>query len=132
MKVFKFFIGFLLLVIFTYFAASNTHIVPIYLLGHPNSNIEQPADPLAIEPPEIKEPLQFQAFALVYLCFGLGFLTAWILNAGFRRSLKKEIKKLQKVIRGQEKELDKLRNLPISGTADELSSEPPQLPLKNE
>ncbi|MBN1356470.1 LapA family protein [bacterium] len=101
MRAFKFFIGFLVLCVFTIFAAANTQTVLLRFFITPGSQTE--AQGLAL-------PL----FILIYLCFAIGFITAWILSFGIKRSAKKSISQMKKQIIQQEEELNKLRNLPVA------------------
>ena len=111
MKVFKFFIGFIILCIFTIFAAANTHIVPIYYFLHANNTSDAVGT--------IDSFLKFPTFILVYLCFGMGFIVAWILSSGFKRVFKKQIKQLKKQLSEKDDELTRLRNLPVSAASAE-------------
>jgi len=111
MRIFRFFIGFVVLCIFTIFAAANTHLVPLHFFITKTPAV--PADSFSLP-----------AFILIYCCFGLGFVAAWILSLGIKRVYKKSVKTLKKQIAQQETELKKLRNLPLANPEPEVETQP--------
>jgi uncharacterized integral membrane protein len=111
MRIFRFFIGFVVLCIFTIFAAANTHIVPLHFFITKTPTV--PTDSFALP-----------AFILIYFCFGIGFIAAWVLSLGIKRGYKKSVKTLKKQVAQQEAELKKLRNLPLANPEPEVEPQP--------
>ncbi len=98
MKVIKFFLGFIVLCLFTMFSVSNNHTTFLKPFFNNESIIP--------------------VYLLVYCSFAVGFIFAWILSLGMMRSLKKNLKQLTRINKEQETELLKLRNLPVSTGKD--------------
>ena len=68
----------------------------------------------------ITEPRGIPVFLLVFMSVGLGFVLACFFSIFLHLKDKKEIGKLKKIIRKNEKEIDSLRMIPIKeGTHDE-------------
>ena len=121
MKLMKFFLGFIVICLFTLFATANLEQVQISfpfsdysLLGMKTTVIKNSEgnDQTSTEPRKV--PL----YLVIFVTFGFGFITSWVLSSGIMRALRKNLKKTQKQCDIITQERDKLRNIPVSGAID--------------
>lgn len=62
-------------------------------------------------------------FMIAIITFLIGVIAVWVYGIGERLSIKKEIKALTKEVKEKEKELNSLRNLPV--TTEDIDTEKP-------
>jgi uncharacterized integral membrane protein len=127
MRFIKFFLGFAVLTIVTIFATSNVHEVPLYaymgksLLGYvPASNAVEGASSLL--------PRKIPVFLIIYISFAAGFLVAGFLSVSSAYVYKRQVKRLNKQLKQQSEELDRLRSIPAAESMSEIDTNS-QLPL---
>lgn len=121
MKFFKFFLGFVIICIFTVFATSNMQRIHLNflsssLIGYQSIEKENAAVRETNQTEPEKTPRQIPVFLLVYMSFAIGFIVSWFLSIGMNKGHKKKIKLLTSETKKQTKELESLRNLPVSDT----------------
>ncbi len=121
MKLLKFFIGFVIVCIFTLFATANMGKVQVNflfenqpLLGY-SRVITESAENNEIF---LKEPRQIPLYLLIFSTFGFGFIVSWVLSSSLVRSHKQNLKKLKKQFDNLVRERDELRNLSVNSNPD--------------
>jgi uncharacterized integral membrane protein len=72
------------------------------------------------------ETAGMSVFMIAIITFLIGVIAVWVYGIGDRLSIKKEIKSLTKEVREKEKELNSLRNLPVT-TEDMKPEEPSEI-----
>ncbi|MBN1879950.1 LapA family protein [bacterium] len=124
MKLMKFFLGFIVICLFTLFATANLEKVQINfllenqpLLGY--SRIL--ATPSESNDVVDKAPRKVPLFLVIFASFGLGFIVSWTMSSSIVRSHKQIAKKLKKQSNDLIKERDELRNLPVSASMGDLA-----------
>ncbi len=135
MKFFKFFLGFIIICIFTVFATSNMQRIHLNfmsksLIGYQTVEKEPGLETNQTEP--IKIPRQIPVFLLVYGSFAGGFIISWFLSIGMNKGHKKKVKLLTKETNKQSKELESLRNLPVSDSDSSGMESMSSLPVSSD
>jgi len=130
MKIVKFFLGFLIICLFTMFATANLQKVNLNFLTEGQSLIgynEIQADGETQE----RKAKEIPVFLLVFASFGTGFVVSWFLNIGIIQSMKRKMKLLKREYSKQDMELNNLRNLPVSNSEVSETTES-SLPIPND
>ncbi len=125
MKLLKFFIGFVIVSVFTLFGTANMENVQVNflfknqpLLGYSKTMTENADNNETV----VKEPRQIPLFLLIFTTFGFGFIVSWVLSSSLVRSYKHELKKLKKQFDNLVRERDELRNLSVNNDTDNQTS----------
>lgn len=127
MKLFKFFVGLIILGIFTMFATANTHKVPVFFLMENQSLIGytdiQTKTSVETDSEMGKAPRSIPVFLMVYCTFVIGFLTSSVLTVGMHRSLRRQLKRSERTLQECEKSLSKLQtNETLNSQSSDLES----------
>ncbi len=119
MKLLKVFSGFLIVVLFTLFATANMQKVRLNFLFEGNSLLGE--ERISSEQGNtVSQPREVSVFLIVYGAFGVGFILAWAIGLNTIRIQKRKLKEMARINLEHEKELNTLRNLPVSISDESL------------